>query len=120
MSIEGTRRLALVRDLLEMTMPLGNVIRDLSTMAWDYDGEGVELTTEHLANALQRYLRGDVSESDIELWANQVEGRDDVQFQESAESVIKEVLHELANPLLTQLLDHPRAIQLVRNLTRSG
>jgi hypothetical protein len=103
-----------------MTMPLKNVIQELYAMTWDYDGECVEMTTEHLAGALRRYLRGEVSGADMELWANQVEGRDDVQLEASSESVIEEVLHELANPLLTQPLDRIRAAQLLSSLGLSA
>lgn len=118
MTIEETRRLGLVRDLLEMALPLEGIIRELAAMTWDYDGEGVELTQGHLASVLQRYLRGEVREADIELWANQVEGRDDVQPDAWSEPTIEEVLHELANPLLTQPLDRIRAQQLLSRLVR--
>jgi len=74
MSIEETRRLALVGKLLGMTMPLWGIIQQLASMDWDYEGDGVVLTREHLGNALQKYLRGEILESDIELWANQIEG----------------------------------------------
>ena len=118
MTIEKTRRHDLVRDLLELTLPLESIIRELAAMTWDYDGEGVELTQGHLASVLQRYLCGEVCEADIELWANQVEGRDDIQLDSRSESAIEEVLHELANPLLTQPLERIRAQQLLRKLVR--
>ncbi|MGQ5490874.1 hypothetical protein ACUH78_18710 [Thauera sp. ZXT1-4] len=120
MTSEETRRLALVHELLELTMPLERVIGELASMTWDYEGEGVELTQGHLTSVLQRYLRAEVSEAEVELWANQVEGRDDVQLDASAETLIEEVLHELANPLLTQQLDRTRAMELVSRLTASG
>lgn len=120
MNIEETKRLSLVRDLLEMRAPLAKIVRELSTMTWDYDGEGIEMTAGHLASALQRYLRGEVSKAEIELWANQIEGRDDVRLEARPESVIEEILHELANPLLTQPLDRIRATQLVICLTHSA
>ena len=114
------RRLTLLRDLLAMRMPLGDAVRQLAAMTWDYDGDGVELTREHLANALHRYLRGDVSEADIEVWANQIEGRDDVQIGPKSEQEIGDVLYELANPLLTQPLDPERAMQLMSRLNLSS
>lgn len=119
MTIEETRRLSLVRDLLEMTLPLENIIRELSVITWDYDGEGVELMQGHLTSVLQRYLHGEVCEADIELWANQVEGRDDIQLDARSEPIVEEILHELANPLLTQPLNHIRAQQLLSRLVRS-
>jgi hypothetical protein len=118
MSDEEATRLALVRVLLEMTMPLERIVGQLAEMAWDYEGEGVDLTQGHLASVLQRYLRAEVSEADVEVWANQVEGRDDVQLEAGSELIIEEVLHELANPLLTQPLDRIRAQQVLNKLVR--
>lgn len=113
---EEKLRLALVDSLLAMSMPLAEVTRQLATMNWDYDGVGVTLTKKHLSNVLRRYLRGEVSEADIETWANRVEGRDDVQIDPSSEQEIADVLYELANPVLTQTLDLARAEQLVGTL----
>ena len=106
-------RLALVRDLLEMSKPLEKIMAQLAMMDWDYEGDGVDLTKEHLAIALQRYLRGELSDSDIESWANQIEGREDVQLDAGSEQEIENVLYELANPALTQPLDHARAKMLL-------
>ncbi len=119
MTEREARRLDLVRDLVAMTMPLGEIVRQLAAMDWDYEGGGVELTKGHLVTALHRYLRGDVSEADIEVWANQVEGRDDVHIDFNSVQEIENVLHELANPLLTQPLDRGRAKRLAINLSLS-
>lgn len=117
MSIDESKRLALVRDLLAMTLPLSEIISQLSSMGWDYEGDGVLLTNEHLIKVLQRYLCGEVSEADIELWANYVEGRDDVRIKPDLNNKIENILFELANPLLTQQLDIARAKQLISDLS---
>ncbi len=109
-------RLALVDKLLTMTMPLPEVTRQLSALSWDYDGVGVTLTKEHLSSSLLRYLRGALSEADIEMWANQVEGREDIQIDPNFDQVIDGVLFELANPILTQTLDPARAKELLSTL----
>jgi len=57
---------------------------------------------------------------DIEVWANSIEGRDDVDFDENNEELVGEILHELANPLLTYMLDEDRAKQLVEKLGGIG
>lgn len=102
-------RFAVVRDLLEISKPLEKIMAQLAMMDWDYEGDGVDLTKKHLVMALQRYLRGELSDSDLESWANQIEGREDVKFEAGSEQEIENVLYELANPALTQPLDHARA-----------
>lgn len=111
-----TNRLAAIRDLLEITRPLAEVSAQLSTLAWDYDGDGVILTRHHLLSALQRYLDNSMSASDIEVWANLIEAREDVSFEVGHGQQIEEVLHELANPFLTQSLTLSRAAALRANL----
>ena len=115
---EARKRILLVRQLLEGARPLEPLIQELAAITWDFEGEGVQLDQAHLVCMLRRYLSGETSEGDIELWANQVEGREDVQVDASSGLMIEEVLHELANPLLTQPLDRTRAAHLVSKLTR--
>ena len=111
-----TNRLAIVRDLLELSKPLEEIIAQLVTLNCDYEGHGVELTRNHLAMALRRYLQGELSDADIESWANQIEGREDIQFETDSEQEIEDVLYELANPLLTEALSLTRAKALIEKL----
>ena len=110
-------RLAVVRDLLEISKPLKKITAQLAMMDWDYEEDDVDLTKKHLVIALQRYIRGELSDSDIESWANQIEGREDVQFEAGSEQEIENVLYELANPALTQPLDHARAKMFIEAMT---
>lgn len=113
MTSSEMERLVVVRDLLELAKPLEKIMAQLAKMDWDYEGDGLDLTKRHLAMALQRYLRGELSDSAIETWANQIEGREDIQFEAGFEQDIKNVLYELANPALTQPLNHARAKMLL-------
>jgi hypothetical protein len=106
-------RLALVDSLLTMALPLADIAEQLAKLGWDYEGIGVRLTPDHFSNVLARYLRGEMSEVDVETWANLIEGRDDVEFDQSFEALVRDVLHELANPILTHPLDPARARHLV-------
>ena len=110
-------RLVVVRELLELSKPLKIIVAQLAVMDWDYEGDGVDLTRKHFATTLQRYLRDELSTSDIEFWANQIEGREDVQFEAGFEQDIKDILYELANPALTQPLDHVRARVFLERIT---
>lgn len=116
MTSHQINRLAVIRDLLEITRPLAEISAQLGALDWDYEGDGVELTRHHLVSALQRYLDNSLSASDIEVWANLIEAREDVSFEVGHDQQIEEVLHELANPLLTQTLDLSRAAALRASL----
>jgi hypothetical protein len=110
---EEQMRLAVVADLLAMNGSLDEVVQKLAAFAWDYDGDGVELTKQHLASVIKRYAEGKISAAEVEKWANYIEGRDDVLIDTDAERDIEGVLHELANPYLTQSLTHTRVAQLL-------
>ena len=110
-------RLSAVRDLLSLSRPIQETVSQLASMGWDYVGECAVLTRGHLVSVLQRYLDGDLSEIDIETWANHVEGREDVQIDLGEEQEIENILYELANPVLTQSLDQTRAKALLAELS---
>lgn len=114
------RRLSLVQALLELKIPLDEARSQLSTITWDYEGDGVELKASYVVNVLERYLQGELSSQEIELWANQIEGRDDVWFEVCSAHEIEEVLYELANPVLTQPLSFGRAAELLETLRDPG
>ncbi|WP_208281649.1 hypothetical protein [Massilia oculi] len=120
MRADEASRLSLVRQLLELSKPMDELISALATFCWDYEGPNVHLTREHLLGALEKFLEGTLTADDIEVWANSIEGRDDVDFDENNEELVGEILHELANPLLTYMLDEDRAKQLVEKLGGIG
>ena len=117
MKPDETDRLAIVSGLIEMTVSLENVAAKLSKFEWDYEGQGVELTRQHLSHSLKRYLQGSLTAKDIEQWANTIETREDIYFESTHEEKVGDVLHELANPTLAQLLNESRAKKLLDILT---
>jgi hypothetical protein len=111
-----TDRVALINSLLEFSTPLINIFEKLKKISWDYDGYGVELKQSHLSSVLQRYVAGDLSATDIEDWANSIEGRDDIRFETSNEQLFEEIIYELANPILTQALNPERGRKILELL----
>ena len=49
---------------------------------------------------LRKYKSGEVSEQQLEEWANFIECRDDIGFEESREETLREIIYWLANPEL--------------------
>jgi len=58
---------------------------------------------------LEAFTNSEIEPQHLEKWANAIECRDDVGF---ASEALKEVIHELANPLLYGPLDTQRAAEL--------
>ncbi len=106
----------ILESMLKMTGDLQEQITALRAYPWDSEPL-IVLTPKHVRNALQRYMQGNVSEETIETWANAIEGRDDIVFAVEAEDALKEAIHELANPLLTEMLSHQSAKRLFETLS---
>ncbi len=62
---------------------------------------------------MKRYLAGEISTQEVEDWANLIECRDDIGYEDVAD-----VLHILANPLITYELTPAVAAQLIEELRK--
>lgn len=99
-------RTAALEALATISLPIPEAISCLANFPWDCETELVQLNQEHFRNVLLQFEQGVLSAVEVEGWANALECRDDVGF---ATSLLRELLHELANPLLTQPLSGERA-----------
>ena len=102
--------------LVEYSKPLETIGRILRRFGWDSEDELVYIEAQHLQSVLASYIAGRISERQVEDWANLMEGRDDLGFSSESPEILEEVLHELANPALTQSLTRNRANELLGRL----
>jgi len=72
------------------------------------------LWSRSISAVLNRFLTGDISETEVEGWANAIECREDIAFLQP--SLVAETILALANPLLTRPLTRQSASQLVAAL----
>ena len=107
-------RTALVEELLRLSRPLDVILRELANFAFDSEPL-VMLERRHLAAILDRFVAGELDEAAVESWADAIEMRDDVGLPDD-DDVVRDVLFELANPLLTEPLLSTRAVALGRLL----
>ncbi len=63
---------------------------------------------------LERYLRGTLAASDVECWADAVEGRDDIQYLDGQEEKIADLLFRLSSPEINTPLS-PDVAQALRS-----
>ena len=99
-------RTAAIEALANISVPIPEAVSCLAKFPWDSETELVQLNHERFRNVLLQFKQGVLSEAEVENWANALECRDDVGF---ATSFLRELLHELANPLLTQRLSSEQA-----------
>jgi hypothetical protein len=108
-------RVLAVRSLVSASRPVAESIAALATYPWDCEEELVQLRQADVGHVLLQYQRGAMSAAEVEAWANAIEGRDDVGM---ADKVAAELLHELANPLLSQPISPGLADSMLKRLSQ--
>jgi hypothetical protein len=94
------QRIEALRGLIELRESIPVSISRLRQFPWDSDRALVVLTGNDLARMLDRYLQGELSNMELEEWANALEGRDDIGYEPSTDDNLRRIIFELANPLL--------------------
>lgn len=86
---------------------------------FDFDSHPlVTLRVDHVVDLLSRFVEGELASSYVEGWADLVEVRDDVSFDPAHEAVIKQAVHDLANPLLSGPLGKEAANDMLQMLRK--
>jgi|SRR6266566_752680 len=104
----STSRKELVERLVRFDTPLAPTLAALQEFSWDCDEPLVTLDASCVRSVLQRFLSGHLTVGDVEAWADAIECRDDVDY-----SSFRDIIHELANPLLTRALTPMTAQELL-------
>ena len=100
--VSGGRSIELLRDQLS---------------GFEFDSDPlVTLRVEHMVDVLSRFVQGEIPASYVEGWADLLEVRDDVSFDPAYDAEIKQVIHDLANPILSGPLDKSLANDMLKTL----
>lgn len=92
-------RVEAIWDLIDIRRPVFDAVAALGSFEWDAPRELVVLTRGHVTAAIQRCLDGTISLEELRAWAEALEGRDDVGFEEGGVDM-REAVFELATPEL--------------------
>lgn len=112
------RRRAVLRDLIDFNRPIRDLRMDLGEFPWDIDEELITLTAGDVDRILRRYLAGELSAKEVEDWAETLEVREDVGFDELPNEQVLEAVHFLANPCLHGDLTEATAREWIVRLTQ--
>ncbi|HEX7492002.1 MAG TPA: hypothetical protein VF337_09905 [Candidatus Limnocylindrales bacterium] len=88
---ERTRE-EILRDLVSLAGPVAPLEAELREFGWDSDEPLVVLTAADAIGALDRFIRDEVTASEIAAWAEALEARDDVGFEPASESTLKDLI----------------------------
>lgn len=101
-----------LQDLVELNRPVPNLRKVVLAQPYDYEGDPIVLQKKHIANVLQRFVDGELSASDLETWADLVEGRSGIEYEASVEDELSEALFQLSTPDITG----PNSLEKCRRL----
>ncbi|MFK7825195.1 MAG: hypothetical protein AB8G05_13655 [Oligoflexales bacterium] len=92
-----------LKDLICFSAPIEELKHLLSQFSWDSESE-VDLRSEDLVNLLHRYLNKQISSDDLSEWANLIECREDLRYEDE----VKQIIFEAANPDLEGVLSEEK------------
>jgi hypothetical protein len=107
-------RTAALRDLVELRKPPREARSALARFGWDSGQDLVSLSRADARRLLDCYSRGGLGAEDCAIWADALEGRDDLGYEQGQEDLLTNFLFEIANPeingpLTAQLVDRWQA-----------
>ena len=91
------KRKKILNDLINYRKSIDDLKKNLKDVSWDSDTELVVLKSKHLKQMFKLFITGKIKENVLEEWANLIEGREDIRFENDD---IKNIIFKLANPVL--------------------
>ena len=89
-----------VQSMVRFDKPLDALRDGVSAFPFDWDGTPLAiLKREHVVDILKRWQTGDLTNEEVEGWAQLVEVRDDLDH-DPADPAVFEAVFDLANPFL--------------------
>lgn len=111
-------RIKLVQACIGLPADFDEQCGHVAKFGWDYDGKvKAVLSRADVATILQRYLKSEIGNKQIENWADFIEGRDDIAFEHGAETILNESIHVMANPKLHGNMTIKSAHELLSELS---
>jgi len=104
-------RKRLVKSLIEYEGDINDIIAQLSK--YEFDSEPlVTLTRQNIIKVIEHFLKGAISTIEIEIWADAVEMRDDIEYEQNYEKVIADILFKLSE----QEINEPITANLIKGM----
>ena len=115
------RRAEILQELVRFDKPTAPLMRELRSLGWDWSGDALLiLKKEDLLRIIDRFLTGEVTAAQLQEWAENLEVRDDVTFDEEEKESIDDVFFRLATPEINEPLTLQSVQKMKDELTQKG
>jgi hypothetical protein len=103
----------ILTDLVNLNGNLFDLQKEISGYTWDAPQPLLVVKKADLLNVLQKSIDDDIIFDNLENWANFLECRDDIDFENDD---LQEIIFELSNPLLNGKITVKRLKAIVNDL----
>jgi len=103
-------RKIVLEDIIQLRGDLEDLKNELSQFPWDSEVFIAKIYRKDVIRVFEGYLNDVISNQEIEVWANLIECRDDIAFEDTD---LQEIIFEFANPEINGHLTKMRASELL-------
>jgi len=105
-------RIEILKDLVTLKSDSRQLEKKLAQYPWDMDEPLLILHKEDVIAVVQRCLNKEISFKDLNDWADVIELRDDIDFEDEE---VKQLIFELANPEINGALTLERLKTIINH-----
>lgn len=106
-------RIEILTDLLNLNADPKDLQIELHQYPWDSEVSLIVLTKVLFLNVIKKAINNNLTFGEIEDWANVIECRDDIEFEDEK---VQEYIFELANPILNGKITIERLRKILNEL----
>ena len=110
-------RKEILNDLVFLNDDIAKLQLELSQFPWDIINPIITVNNSDIYRILTKFVFEKTNFITIEDWANAIECREDLDFENDA---LKEIITEIANPALFEKLDSERLKQFIIQVDSNG
>ena len=111
--IQNNNKTSILLDLVHFKNNIDTLKNMLSQIGFDSEIELVSMSRDNIVEILQRSLDKKISFLELEEWANLIECREDIGFEDKK---TQEMIFKLANPYLYGKLDEKQVLSYLNEL----
>lgn len=103
-------KIDILLNLINFSKNISAIKSDLAKISFVSESELVTITKNTIANILNRVIDKEISYELLEEWANLIECREDIGYEDE---ILQEIIFELANPCLYGEIDERKICMIL-------
>lgn len=103
-------KIDILLNLINFAKDMSAIKSDLAKIGFNSESELVTITQNTIASILNRVIDKEISYDLLEEWANLIECREDIGYEDE---ILQEIIFELANPCLYGEIDEEKICMIL-------